>query len=216
MPKRILLCVLSIFLMSTTFFANSSGLFFYKPKEPTIDKLLIVVLVQNIENRRTLEEELAYDLSDYGIRAVLSHSTRLGGADNITKEDVKKVCAKHGANGVLMVKLVDLEKQNSYSYNQEAQYTGAGAPTTTSTGIVFTNRGTYSWGTYAYGNYFDAVSSNVMEIQSDLIYVETEELLFQEDSKFRVGEVEEAIGKFSKTLTKKVVKTKHFQTSKKK
>ncbi|MCV9385160.1 hypothetical protein [Reichenbachiella ulvae] len=217
MQRITLLLSLTCALLATSLVGELNAQNLKKPtKETQVDKLLVIVLVRNIENRRTLERELAYDFKDYGVVTVLSHTTRLAGAEHITKEDAKAVCQEHGADGVLVVKLVDMEKQNAYSYNQKEQYTGAGTPSATSSGVVFTNRGTYSWGTYAYGNYFDAVSSNIVEIQSDLYDVGSEQMLFQDDYKFRVGEIEAAIGKFSGKLTKRVVKSKHLATAGKK
>ncbi|PIB36018.1 hypothetical protein BFP72_11740 [Reichenbachiella sp. 5M10] len=211
MLQNFLLATLVFALSFTSTFAEVEDKKKPKDQDPKIERLLIVVLVRNVEQRKILEDELSYDFSDYGIKTILSYTTRLAGAEHVTKEEVKRVCKKTNADGVMIVKLVDIEQQNGYSYNQRAQYQGAGAPSATSSGVVFTNRGTYSWGDYAYGNYFDAVSSNIVEIQTDIYHVDSEKRVFQNDNKFRVGEIESAIGKFSKTTTKRVVKTKQIK-----
>ncbi|MFY0625498.1 MAG: hypothetical protein JXR07_04345 [Reichenbachiella sp.] len=177
-----------------------------------INKLLVIVLVQKLDNRITLEDELKYTFSDYGVTAVPSHGTTLRVPKNLSKDKVLGVCKKGGFDGVLVVKLVDIEEQNGYSYNQRSQYTSGGTASATSTGVVIGGGQSYSWGQYAYGNYFDTVKSSKVDIQSDVFKVNEdftkEDMIFAADTKMRVGETEKAIGDFAKKLTKKVVKKK--------
>lgn len=185
-------------------------------KEPSVDtkinKLLIIVLLRTNENRVTLEDELGYDLGDYGISTVSSHKTRLAGSERLTKKEVRAVCDKHGADGVLVVRLVDLEEENSYSYNQRSQYTGAGFTSANSSGVVIAGGQSYSWGDYAYGNYFDAVSSDRIEIQSDIYHVGDDKQMMTDDIVMRLDprDEEAAIAKFAKKLSKKVSKQKYI------
>jgi hypothetical protein len=173
-----------------------------------ISKLLVIVLVQNVENRRTLEDELRYTFGDYDVEAVSSYNTILAGSERLSKANVLKVCEQKGTDGVLVVRLVDSKQENSYSYNQRSQYTGAGFSSNNSSGVVYSNGSSHSWGDYAYGNYFDTVSSTKILVQSDVYLVEGAKLLYVKDTKMRVGEVEEAIGKFAKKLSKKISKQK--------
>ncbi|WP_420580757.1 hypothetical protein [Reichenbachiella sp.] len=185
-------------------------------KEPqtnvTINKLLVIVLVRTKENRITLEDELGYDLGDYGISTISSHSTRLVGSERLTKKGVLAVCEKEGADGVLVVRLVDIEEENSYSYNQRSQYTGAGFTSVNSSGVVIAGGQSYSWGDYTYGNYFDAVSSSKIEIQSDIYHISSDKQLMTDDTRMRIDprEVEKSIAKFAKKLSKKVSKQKYI------
>lgn len=178
-----------------------------------IHKLLIIVLVQNVENRRTLEDELRYSFGDYDIEAIVSHNTVLAGAERLTKEKVLMVCKEKQTDGVLIVRLVDMKQENSYSYNQRSQYQGAGFSSNNSSGMVYSNGSSYSWGDYAYGNYFDTVSSTKVLVQSDVYLVEGAKQLFVNDTKMRVGEIEEAIGQFSKKLVKKIARQKFMAKS---
>ncbi|RJE74169.1 hypothetical protein [Reichenbachiella sp. MSK19-1] len=214
MLRRLLLATVITTLGTGSLFATTGQKNQNGDDKPKIEKLLVIVLVQTIENRRVLEEELAFEFSDYGVSTVLSHNTRLGGSEHLTAKEVAAVSKRNGADGVLLVKLVDIEKQNAYSYNQQSQYTGAGTPSYNSSGVVINNTGVYAWGDYAYGNYFDTVSSNIMEVQSDLFLATSTDPLFSSDTKMRVGEVEKAIGKFSKKLTKQVIKSKYVKTTK--
>ncbi|MGL1889216.1 MAG: hypothetical protein OCD76_22070 [Reichenbachiella sp.] len=213
LKKYILIALSLVLIVSTTAFA---GIEKKKKPEPQIEKLLIIVLVRNIENRKTLEDELGWDFYDYGVKNVSSYTTRLSGSEHITKKEVLATCKKVEADGVLFVRLIDIEEENSYSYNQRSQYQGAGAPSATSSGVVITNQGSYSWGSYAYGNYFDAVSSSTVIIETHLYNVATEERLYTNKTNMRVGVVEEAIEKFSRQTTKKVLKTKTIKKTKKK
>lgn len=180
--------------------------------EVKINKLLIIVLLRTNDNRVTLEDELGYDLGDYGISTVSSHKTRLAGSERLTKKDVRAVCDKHGADGVLVVRLVDLQEENSYSYNQRSQYTGAGFTSANSSGVVIAGGQSYSWGDYAYGNYFDTVSSDRIEIQSDIYHVGNDKQLMTDDIVMRIDprDVEVSIAKFAKKLSKKVSKQKYI------
>ncbi len=186
--------------------------FSQKKEGPKINKLMVIVLVDNIENRITLEDELKYTFGDYGVTVLPSHKTALKNRRKHTKQGVLEVCKKNGVDGVLVVKLLDAEQKNSYSYNQRTQYTGGASGTATSSGVVIAGGQTYSWGEYAYGNYFDTVSSTKIVVQSDIHHItdghEDSKILFVDNTKFQVGDVEEAIGKFAKKLTKKVVKKK--------
>lgn len=184
--------------------------------EAIINKLLLIVLLRTNENRVTLEDELGYDLGDYGISTVSSHKTRLAGSERLSKKDVRAVCDKYGADGVLVVRLVDIEEENSYSYNQRSQYTGAGFTSANSSGVVIAGGQSYSWGDYAYGNYFDAVSSDRIEIQSDIYHVGSDKQLMTDDIIMRIDprEIENSIAKFAKKLSKKVSKQKYIVRSK--
>ncbi|UXP32299.1 hypothetical protein N6H18_18330 [Reichenbachiella agarivorans] len=215
MRKQFLLtCFISIFLFQGSFANTPLDKKTKEDNEPKIERLLIIVLVRNVENRKTLEEELSFDFSDKGVHTVLSYNTRLAGLEHVREEDVLATCKKNNADGVLLVKLIDVEEQNAYSYNQRSQYTGAGTPSYNSSGVVINNTGVYAWGDYAYGNYFDAVSSNIIEIKSDLYHTGEKKIIFTNTSKMRVGEIEEAIGKFSKKLSKQIVKSKKIETYK--
>lgn len=180
--------------------------------EEKINKLLIIVLVRTKENRVTLEDELGYDLGDYGISTVSSYKTRLIGSERLNKEEVLAVCHKHGADGVLVVRLVDSQEENGYSYNQRSQYTGAGFTSATSSGVVIGGGQSYSWGDYEFGNYFDAVSSTRVEIQSDIYHINNAKQLMTDDILMRIDprEEEESIAKFAKKLSKKVSKQKYI------
>lgn len=164
-----------------------------KKPEAQINKLLIIVLDGIKENRETLELELSYDFADMGVANVLSHETTLTRAKKITKQLVLDACGKHEADGVLLVRLIDVEQENQYSYNQPSQYTGGGI---------------YFWGdySYAYGNYFDAVKSSKVIIESDVYTVPEAKLVFQERRRMKVGDVEEAIGKFAAKVSKRISK----------
>ncbi|MEP2023290.1 hypothetical protein [Reichenbachiella sp.] len=195
--------------------ANNTALEVIKKDPPTelkINKLLVIVLVREKENRTTLEDELGYDLGDYGISTKSSHSTRLASSKKLTKEEVIAVCKKHEADGVLVIRLVDSKEENSYSYNQRSQYTGAGFTSANSSGVVMSGGETYSWGDYAYGNYFDTVSSTRVEIQSDIYHIGEDKQLMTDDVIMRVGpsEIEKSIEKFAKKLSKKVSKQKYI------
>ena len=185
-----------------------------KPKEegPQINKLLVIVLVMNLENRITLEDELKYTFGDYGVTTIPSNRTILKNKKKLTKEGVLQVCKENNIDGVLLIKLLDSEQQNSYSYNQRSQYTGGTSGSATGSGVVFANGSTYSWGEYAMGNYFDAVSSTKVVVQSDIHHItdghEDSKILFIDNNRFTVSDAEEAIGKFAKKLTKKIVKKK--------
>lgn len=213
--KQILLSAIAILLSANCTLANNLPIELIS-KEPktdvTINKLLIIVLLRTNDNRVTLEDELGYDLGDYGISTVSSHKTRLVGSERLTKKEVTAVCEKHGADGVLVVRLVDLEEENSYSYNQRSQYTGAGFTSATSSGVVIAGGQSYSWGDYEYGNYFDAVSSDRIEIQSDIYHVGDDKQLMTDDIVMRIDprDVEVSIGKFAKKLSKKVSKQKYI------
>ncbi|UXX78328.1 hypothetical protein N7E81_13275 [Reichenbachiella carrageenanivorans] len=211
--KHLILCLLLVSLTYSLAQANAPRLEVVKkgPKtEEKINKLLLIVLVRTKENRITLEDELGYDLGDYGISTVSSYKTRLVGSDRLNKDEVLAVCHKHGADGVLVVRLVDSKEENGYSYNQRSQYTGAGFTSANSSGVVIGGGQTYSWGDYEFGNYFDAVSSTRMEIQSDIYHINEAKQLMTDDILMRVDprEEEEAIAKFAKKLSKKVSKQK--------
>ncbi|WP_456462848.1 hypothetical protein [Reichenbachiella sp.] len=213
--KHILTSLLALTLAFNSSWANSPSFEVVKkdPKsEVKINKLLVIVLLRTKENRVTLEDELGYVLGDYGISTVSSHKTRLIGSERLTKKEVRAVCDKHGADGVLVVRLVDIEEENGYSYNQRSQYTGAGFTSANSSGVVISGGQSYSWGDYTYGNYFDAVSSDRIEIQSDIYHVGDDKQLMTDDTIMRIDprEVEKSIAKFAKKLSKKVSKQKYI------
>lgn len=213
--KQILISLLALTLSFHSSKANTSAPEVVKKEPQTevkINKLLVIVLLRTKENRITLEDELAYDLGDYGISTKSSHNTRLAGSERLTKKEVRAVCDKYGADGVLVVRLVDIEEENSYSYNQRSQYTGAGFTSANSSGVVIAGGQSYSWGDYAYGNYFDAVSSDRIEIQSDIYHVGDDKQLMTDDIVMRIDprEVEKSIAKFAKKLSKKVSKQKYI------
>jgi len=171
-----------------------------KPKYQ-INKLLIIVLHGQVENRRILETELSFDFYDLGVKTITSHKTKLVSMKHVTKQSVVEVCETEGADGVLLVRLVDTEQENQYSYNQRTQYTGGGV---------------YFWGdyNYAYGNYFDAVNSTKVIIETDVYTVPDAQLIFEEERQFSVGEVEEAIGKFAGKVSKRIFKQKFLVSQK--
>ncbi|MEO9964509.1 MAG: hypothetical protein ABJF11_01900 [Reichenbachiella sp.] len=182
-----------------------------KPKnEDKISNLLIIVLVKTKANRVTLESELAFALENYGITTVQSHKTRLIGYTELSKKEVIAVCQKNKTDGVLVVRLLDSEAENSYSYNQRAQYTGSGFSSANSSGVMIKGGKTYSWGDYAFGNYFDSISSSRVEVQSDIYHVNGAKQLMTDDIIMRVDPRDEevAIGKFAKKLSKKISKQK--------
>ena len=172
-----------------------------KTPEDQINKLLIIVLDGLRENRETMELELSYDFADMGIANVLSHETTLQSVKKLSKEIVLDACKKHEADGVLLVRLIDVEQENEYSYNQPSQYTGGGV---------------YFWGdySYAYGNYFDAVKSSKVIIETDIYTVPGAKLVFQERRRMKVGDVEVAIGKFAGKVSKRISKQR-FMVKKK-
>lgn len=213
--KQFLISLLAITLIFNSSWASVPAIELVK-KDPQaevkINKLLVIVLLRVKENRVTLEDELGYDLGDYGIATVSSHNTRLVGSERLTKKEVLAACDKHGADGVLVIRLVDIEQENSYSYNQRSQYTGAGFTSANSSGVVIAGGQSYSWGDYTYGNYFDAVSSSKIEIQSDIYHISSDKQLMTDDTRMRIDprEVEKSIAKFAKKLGKKVSKQKYI------
>lgn len=192
---------LSLSLLVAFFTGSSMANPVKKQPEEQISKLLIIVLDGLKENRNTLELELAYDFGDYGIDVVLSHETTLVSAKSINKQMVIDQCKHHGTDGVLLVRLVDVEKENEYSYNQRTQYTGGGV---------------YFWGdySYAYGNYFDAVKSSRVVIETDIYAFPSEKLVYEKESRMRVKDPEEGIGKLAAKISKTVSKQK-FMVKKK-
>jgi len=218
--KQILVSLILIALFSNLALAVTPTLKIVKKDPQTedkINKLLIIVLLKTKENRVTLENELGYDLGDYGISTKSSHNTRIASSEQLTKEAVIAVCEKHGADGVLVVRLIDSKDENSYSYNERSQYTGAGFTSSNSSGVVIGGGKTYSWGDYAYGNYFDAVSSTKILVQTDIYLVKGAKQLMAEDFSMRIDprEEEKAIGDFAKKLSKKIAKQKFMVKEKK-
>lgn len=175
-----------------------------------IQKIMIVVLVKNMENRITLEDELKYAFSDYGILAVPSHTTRLKDPSKLKSEHILPACKKHGVDGVLVVDIEQEERTNTYSYNQPTQYYSGGNPSANSSGFVISKGKTHSWGQYAFGNYFDVVNSPRAFIYTDVLKVNDDysgsRIIYKGETIMRVGDMEKAIGAFSKKLTKQLVR----------
>ena len=160
-----------------------------------VNKLMIIALVGNSENRRTLEEEVRLRLSLMGISAVSSSKTKLHSNDNLNKEMVIKICNEVEADGVLLIKLLDVTDNSGYSYNPQS------APVANY----------YYWGNYDlnYGRNITAIQSKQISIQSDILMVVDGANVFEFNYQLSVGDdPEPAIGGYAKKLTKKIKKGK--------
>ena len=185
----------SLFLAASLFlFPSSDGI--VSPKnENRLNKLMIIALVGNYENRKTVEEEIRLRMSLMGMSAVSSYKTKLHSNNNLNKEMVIKICNELEADGVLIIKLVDIENDSGYSYNPRVQ--------------AVPNY--YAWGNvdFNYGHNFTAIQSKQVSLQSDILTVADGAKVFEFRYSLSVGsDPEPAIGTFAKKLAKKIKKEK--------
>lgn len=162
-----------------------------------ISRLLIIVLVGNAENRQAFEDEIHAQLALKGYGSKQSHDTSLNTGEKITREDVVKVVEENDYDGVLLVKLLDVDRDMSYSTDGNH----------TTPGVYFNH--------YAYDYYqqnWDVIKDLQVVIRTDLFFAKDQHLMYTRTSgKLKVDENEEFIDKFTKKLVNKLDKGKYLK-----
>lgn len=191
--KSLFLILLSIFTVTLPTSAND-GLILDDPEDDKIKKFMVIALLGSVENRRTLEDEIAIDLNLQGVNAFSSYTTNLTTGDKITKEMVIKVCEETDSDGIILVQVLSQSQSSGYStraYQQYGQF--------------------YYWGVFAfyYGPGYEMVETNDAVVRSDVITIPEGKVVYNQSSNVTVGgDVEKIILGFSEKLTKKIVKKK--------
>ncbi|NJN28060.1 MAG: hypothetical protein HC819_19850 [Cyclobacteriaceae bacterium] len=87
------------------------------PSSGQLDRILIMAMTTNYETRTMYEEELSYKLRDKGYNMFSSVNVDKAKKDLYTKEEIMALIAEKNIDGVITMRLKDIDSKGSYSYS---------------------------------------------------------------------------------------------------
>ncbi len=163
------------------------------------NSVFIVVLTQNMNNRSTIENDLAAEATAHGIKPIRSLSVLTpvtGVPDSVLIQAFTRQVEKSGCNTVLIVSLLDAKSDTKY------------IPSSSYTYDPYSHYGYYGFYPTYYATTFSTISSpgyyvtdNTYYIESNLYDVASRNILFSIQTKsVNPNDIEKSSKKFASTL----------------
>ena len=179
----------------------TTDLTYTTPNSPSgpIKKVVVVALTPVVETRTLLENELVFWLRDNGYDATASVKISKPRRRLPEESELRSLVDENGMDGVLTVRLMDVEKESRYVSSTETRATSI-----TDTYVYnYLNawRDVYVPGYYA--------SSSILKVESNLYEVRKEQIIFTAQSQtLEAASLEGLISDLSQALTYNIKKSK--------
>jgi len=160
---------------------------------------LVIALTPQTDTRTLLENELVYWLRNDGYDATASVKLAEPLPALLTSEEIKKMVDDHGLQGILTLRLLDLEKETRYVSATETH-----AVTITDTYVYnYLN----AWNSVYVPGYY--ANSTLLKIETNLFECDNEQMVFTSESQtLDAQSFEEVISDLSKALAFNIKKSK--------
>ena len=155
-----------------------------------LKKILVLSMVKNYENRKTVENEITWWINDMGFTAYSCNKLQKN-EDLPSTELIKSLVEDNGFDGVLISELVDVQMKERYENNPDRNRYNPTIPT--------------------YYNVLDAYNYNTksFEINTKLFEVNNNDILFESNSNtYESTDLERSVESYGKAMAKILKRSK--------
>jgi len=178
---------------ATLFSACSSVTVLLQPEKSDsyeYDRVLIVGLTTDYNLRSMVEEQLSYELRQMGYHLYSSVNVDEEKKELYTRDEVVQLAADKSLDGIMVVKLKDVESKERYSSNYNVD------PYAMNNYFFYTNSytGVYNW---------SYIQEKTVTIETVLFDVKTQKMIYQAEATYKnSGSQEEGASAFGKMFAK--------------
>jgi hypothetical protein len=171
-----------------------------RPAQP-LKKILILSMLKNYDNRKTVENEISWWINDKGYAAFACNKIQKN-QDLPSRELIKSMVDENGFDGVLISNLVDVQMKERFEINPDR--TGYNPMVPTFYNYLDAYGNAYNLG-YNYNTKSFEITTKLFEVSDNV------ELYECSSSTYQSSDIDKAIENYAKAMAKSLKKNKILQ-----